>query len=127
MVLVEYVYAIPGFLRHTKRALGQVPNWPPPKVPPIDVPALQALALWAAVLIVAGAGIAAVVIAIRSPDLFATSAEAALLRDRLTVVEDSLALARSELEAAQSDSDDDAAGDRVRRAEARIRAVERAG
>ena len=53
MVLVEYVYAIPGFLRHTKRALGQVPNWPPPKVPPIDVPALQALALWAAVLIVA--------------------------------------------------------------------------
>ena len=53
MVLVEYVYTIPGFLRHTKRALGQVPNWPPPKVPPIDVPALQALALWAAVLIVA--------------------------------------------------------------------------
>jgi peptide/nickel transport system permease protein len=53
MVLVEYVYAIPGFLRHTKRALGQVPNWPPPKIPPIDVPALQALALWAAVLIVA--------------------------------------------------------------------------
>ena len=53
MVLVEYVFTIPGFLRHTKRALGQVPNWPPPKVPPIDIPALQALALWAAVLIVA--------------------------------------------------------------------------
>src|SRR3954464_3157544 len=35
------------------------------------------------VLLVAGAGVAAVVIAIRSPDLFATSAEAALLRDRL--------------------------------------------
>jgi peptide/nickel transport system permease protein len=52
IVLVEYVFALPGFFRHTKRALGQVPNWPPPKVPPIDVPALQALALWAAVLIV---------------------------------------------------------------------------
>jgi peptide/nickel transport system permease protein len=53
MVLVEYVFTIPGFLRHTKRALGQVPNWPPPKVPPLDIPTLQALALWAAVLIVA--------------------------------------------------------------------------
>ena len=53
----------------------------------------------AVVLLVAGAGVAALVIAVRSPDLFATSAEAALLRARLTVVEDSLALARSELEA----------------------------
>jgi len=35
-----------------KRALGQVPNWPPPKVPPVDVLTLQALALWAALLIV---------------------------------------------------------------------------
>src|SRR3982750_2818482 len=51
------------------------------------------------VLIVAGAGVSAVVIALRSPDLFATSAEAAMLRARLTVVEDSLAVARSELEA----------------------------
>jgi murein DD-endopeptidase MepM/ murein hydrolase activator NlpD len=57
------------------------------------------LGLAAAVLLVAGAGVAAVVIALRSPDLFATSAEAALLRARLTVVEDSLALARSEFEA----------------------------
>ncbi|HET8951026.1 MAG TPA: ABC transporter permease [Solirubrobacteraceae bacterium] len=53
VVLVEYVFAIPGFFRHIRRALGQVPNWPPPKVPPIDVLTLQALALWAAVLIVA--------------------------------------------------------------------------
>ena len=53
MVLVEYVLAVPGFLRHTRRALGQVPNWPPPKVPPLDIPTLQALALWVAVLIVA--------------------------------------------------------------------------
>ena len=52
-VLVEYVFTLPGFFRHMKRALGQVPNWPPPKVPPIDVLTLQALALWAAVLIIA--------------------------------------------------------------------------
>ncbi len=44
MVLVEWVFALPGFFRHTKRALGQA-------VPPtIDIPPLQALALWAAVL-----------------------------------------------------------------------------
>ena len=49
MVLVEYVFAVPGFFRHTKRALGQAPGWPPT----IDIPTLQALALWAAVLIVA--------------------------------------------------------------------------
>jgi peptide/nickel transport system permease protein len=48
MVLVEYVYSIPGFFRHTKRALGQAPGWPPS----IDIPTLQALALWASVLIV---------------------------------------------------------------------------
>jgi peptide/nickel transport system permease protein len=53
VVLVEYVFTLPGFFRHMRRALGQVPNWPPPKLPPIDVPTLQALALWAAVLIVA--------------------------------------------------------------------------
>ena len=53
VVLVEYVFAIPGFFRHMRRALGQVPNWPPPKLPPLDILTLQALALWAAVLIVA--------------------------------------------------------------------------
>ena len=52
VVLVEWVFSIPGFFRHMRRALGQVPNWPPPKVPPLDIPTLQALALWAAVLIV---------------------------------------------------------------------------
>jgi murein DD-endopeptidase MepM/ murein hydrolase activator NlpD len=57
------------------------------------------LAAAAVVLLAAGAGVYALVIALRAPDLFATSAEAALLRERLTVVEDSLALARSELEA----------------------------
>jgi len=53
LVLVEYVLAIPGFFRHMRRALGQVPGWPPPKVAPLDILTLQALALWAAVLIVA--------------------------------------------------------------------------
>ena len=50
MVLVEYVFTVPGFFRHMKRALGQAPGWPPRR---IDIPTLQALALWAAVLIVA--------------------------------------------------------------------------
>jgi peptide/nickel transport system permease protein len=53
VVLVEYVFTLPGFFRHLRRALGQVPNWPPPKLPPLDILTLQALALWAAVLIVA--------------------------------------------------------------------------
>ena len=46
MVLVEWVFSVPGFFRHTKRAIGKA-------VPPtIDIPTLQALALWAAVIIV---------------------------------------------------------------------------
>jgi len=49
---VRTIFAVPGFFRHMRRALGQVPNWPPPKVPPLDILTLQALALWAAVLIV---------------------------------------------------------------------------
>jgi peptide/nickel transport system permease protein len=56
MVLVEYVFTIPGFFRHLKRALGQAPGWgvaTPAGVPIIDIPTLQALALWASVLIVA--------------------------------------------------------------------------
>ncbi len=56
MVLVEYVFGIPGFFRHMKRALGQAPGWgiaTQAGVPIIDIPTLQALALWAAVLIVA--------------------------------------------------------------------------
>jgi peptide/nickel transport system permease protein len=55
MVLVEYVFGIPGFFRHLKRALGQAPGWGVATkrgVPLIDIPTLQALALWAAVLIV---------------------------------------------------------------------------
>jgi len=56
MVLVEFVFTIPGFFRHLKRALGQAPGWgvaTPAGSPKIDIPTLQALALWASVLIVA--------------------------------------------------------------------------
>ena len=56
MVLVEFVFTIPGFFRHLKRALGQAPAWgvsTQAGVPTIDIPTMQALALWAAVLIVA--------------------------------------------------------------------------
>jgi peptide/nickel transport system permease protein len=55
MVLVEFVFTIPGFFRHLKRALGQAPAWgisTQAGVPIIDIPMMQALALWAAVLIV---------------------------------------------------------------------------
>lgn len=51
-----------------------------------------------AVFVVACAGATAFVVAMRSPDLFAGGTETARLRSRLTVVEDSLALARTELE-----------------------------
>jgi ABC-type dipeptide/oligopeptide/nickel transport system permease component len=48
LVLVEYVFFLPGFFLYTKRALGQdTPRWPP--VP--DIPSLQALAVWMAALI----------------------------------------------------------------------------
>jgi peptide/nickel transport system permease protein len=56
MALVEFVFTIPGFFRHLKRALGQAAAWgisTPAGSPIIDIPMLQALALWAAVLIVA--------------------------------------------------------------------------
>jgi peptide/nickel transport system permease protein len=46
LVLVEWVFSVPGFFRHTKRALAQATP------PTIDVPTLQALGLWAAALIV---------------------------------------------------------------------------
>jgi peptide/nickel transport system permease protein len=63
MVLVEYVFSVPGFFRHMKRALGQSPGYPP--VP--DVTTLQALALWAAALIVVGGILADVALAKLDP------------------------------------------------------------
>jgi peptide/nickel transport system permease protein len=50
MVLVEFVFFVPGVFVHTKRALGQLP-WDKGKPP--DIPLLQGLALWAAVLVIA--------------------------------------------------------------------------
>lgn len=55
LVLVEFVFSVPGFFRHTKRALGQAMGYAgDPRLHLLhpDVPMLQALALWAAVLIV---------------------------------------------------------------------------
>jgi peptide/nickel transport system permease protein len=46
VVLVESVFSVPGFFRHTRRALGQTAG------ATLDIPTLQALALWAAVLTV---------------------------------------------------------------------------
>jgi peptide/nickel transport system permease protein len=63
LVLVEWVFAIPGFFRHTKRALAQATP------PTIDVPTLQALALWAAVLIVVMSAIADIALVRLDPRL----------------------------------------------------------
>ena len=49
MMLVEFVFFVPGVFSHTKRALGDLANDPKPP----DIPLLQGLALWAAVLVVA--------------------------------------------------------------------------
>ena len=48
MVLVEYVFSVPGFFRHMRRALGQALGGDQT----IDIPMLQGLALWAGALIV---------------------------------------------------------------------------
>jgi peptide/nickel transport system permease protein len=47
LVLVEWVFSVPGFFLNTKRALGKADP------PVVDVPMLQAQAVWGAVLIVA--------------------------------------------------------------------------
>jgi peptide/nickel transport system permease protein len=47
VVLVEFVFALPGFFKHTWRAFGKAPGFPPG----IDYPMLQAIGVWAAVLI----------------------------------------------------------------------------
>jgi peptide/nickel transport system permease protein len=50
IVLVEYVFSVPGFFRHMRKALGQNEGLDDKF---IDIPMLQGIALWAAVLIVA--------------------------------------------------------------------------
>jgi peptide/nickel transport system permease protein len=63
MVLVEFVFFVPGFFAQTKRALGQIPELPPG----YDIPMLQALALWAAVLIVVVSALADLALALLDP------------------------------------------------------------
>jgi peptide/nickel transport system permease protein len=63
MVLVEFVFFVPGFFAQTKRALGQIPELPPG----YDIPLLQGLALWAAVLIVVVSALADLVLVLIDP------------------------------------------------------------
>lgn len=65
-----------------------------------------AIAGLALLLVMAGGAMTAVVTAVEAPDLFVTSADAALLRARLLDVEDSLTLVRAELASAQEESSD---------------------
>jgi peptide/nickel transport system permease protein len=50
LILVERVFGVPGFFRHTYKATGHVLNRR--GEPVIDYPMVQAISLWAAVLIV---------------------------------------------------------------------------
>lgn len=59
-------------------------------------------------VVLAGGAMAAFVVAFQSPDLFATSADAALLREELLDSSDSLALLRTELAAARAATTDSA-------------------
>ena len=68
MVLVEYVFFVPGFFAQTKRALGQVETLPPV----VDIPMVQGLALWAAVLTVVVSALADVVLIVLDPRVRST-------------------------------------------------------
>ena len=63
MVLVEFVFFVPGFFGQTKRALGQIKELPPG----YDIPMLQGLALWAAVLILVVSALADLVLVLLDP------------------------------------------------------------
>jgi peptide/nickel transport system permease protein len=53
VVLVEFVFTLPGFFRHTWRAFGKAQGYVPDNfAPPVDYPTLQAIGVWASVLIV---------------------------------------------------------------------------
>jgi peptide/nickel transport system permease protein len=53
VVLVEFVFTLPGFFRHTWRAFGKSQGFLPDGAgPPVDYPTLQAIGVWAAVLVV---------------------------------------------------------------------------
>ena len=74
MVLVEFVFFIPGFLGLSRRAFGQAESSLVPHEPlgHIDIPMVQALALWTALLIVLVSALADVVLAVLDPRVRST-------------------------------------------------------
>jgi peptide/nickel transport system permease protein len=74
MVLVEFVFFIPGFLGLSRRAFGQAESSLVPHEPlgHIDIPMVQALALWTALLIVLVSALADVVLMMLDPRVRAT-------------------------------------------------------
>jgi peptide/nickel transport system permease protein len=74
MVLVEFVFFIPGFLGLSRRAFGQAPGTLVPNEPigAIDIPMVQGLALWTALLIVLVSALADVVLALLDPRVRST-------------------------------------------------------
>ncbi len=69
MVLVEFVFFIPGFLSLSRRAFGQAPGTLVPNEPVghIDIVMVQALALWTALLIVVVSALADIALAMLDP------------------------------------------------------------
>jgi peptide/nickel transport system permease protein len=69
MVLVEFVFFVPGFLGLSRRAFGQAPGTLVPNEPVghIDIVMVQALALWTALLIVVVSALADVALAVLDP------------------------------------------------------------
>ena len=74
MVLVEFVFFIPGFLGLSRRAFGQAPGTLVPNEPigAIDIPMVQALALWTALLIVFVSALADVALVMLDPRVRST-------------------------------------------------------
>jgi len=74
MVLVEFVFFIPGFLGLSRRAFGQAPSALVAHEPigHIDIVMVQALALWTALLIVVVSALSDVVLAALDPRMRAT-------------------------------------------------------
>ncbi len=74
MVLVEFVFFIPGFLGLSRRAFGQAPGTLVPTEPigAIDIVMVQALALWTAVLILFVSALADVALATLDPRVRST-------------------------------------------------------
>jgi ABC-type dipeptide/oligopeptide/nickel transport system permease component len=74
MVLVEFVFFIPGFLGLSRRAFGQAESSLVPHEPlgHIDIPMVQALALWTGLLIVLVSALADVVLVMLDPRVRAT-------------------------------------------------------